>query len=89
MAGLNKLRDAVHAIVTSIVRDPDSVSVQMTRGEGKAALLVVTSKDDLGLVIGKQGRTVRALRILIQAAAKRMDNVISLDVIAESGQVSD
>jgi predicted RNA-binding protein YlqC (UPF0109 family) len=80
MPQLTLLRDAVEAMVKILVCDPASVVVVLTRAEGSAALHVYTSKRDLGVVIGKQGRTAKSLRALTNAASRRIQTVVSLDI---------
>ena len=82
MPQLIRLRDAVHEMIKALVRDPDALVVSLIRGEWEDVLHVVTSERDIGSVIGKQGHTVRALRVLVQAAGRRVDRVVTLDVVS-------
>jgi predicted RNA-binding protein YlqC (UPF0109 family) len=77
---LSKLRDAVDAMVRVLVCDVDLVQVKLTRGDVGATLHITTTERDLGIVIGKQGRTVTALRTLIQAASWKNGSPILVDV---------
>jgi predicted RNA-binding protein YlqC (UPF0109 family) len=83
MTTLIKLRDAVDAMVRVLVLDSDSVVVKLTGEEHTAVLHVITTTRDLGKIIGKRGRTVGALRILVHAASQNIDQVISVDVSAK------
>ena len=63
-------------IVKSIVTDPEAVSVKEfeTEEEKRILIQVMTSSEDLGRVIGKQGRTANAIRTLVQASSALKEN---------------
>lgn len=65
-----QLTEALEHLVSGIVDHPDEVSVRERQGRGRGTLLKVTvHPDDLGRVIGRAGRTAKALRTVIGALA--------------------
>ena len=65
------MKPLVDYLARSLVDDPDPVEVEETLEGDEATYLLKVGKDDLGKVIGKKGRTAKALRTLIAAAATR------------------
>ncbi|MBA4358200.1 MAG: RNA-binding protein, partial [Desulfovibrio sp.] len=63
------LRDMIEYIAKSLVDNPDEVKVTEIEGEQTVVLELKVAKEDLGKVIGKQGRTARAMRTLLGAAS--------------------
>jgi predicted RNA-binding protein YlqC (UPF0109 family) len=86
MSYLMPLRDAVDGMIKTLVQDPDSVEIFLTTGEREDVLHIVTSERDRGVVLGKQGRTIRALRVFVQAASRKVDRVVSLDIVISRGK---
>jgi predicted RNA-binding protein YlqC (UPF0109 family) len=74
------MRTLLVEIARSLVDQPDSVSVEVT-GSGDSTILHLTvAQDDLGKVIGKQGRTARSLRTILGAASMKLQHRFSLDI---------
>ncbi len=73
------MRDLIRYIVQELVDYPDSVVV----GEvyGKEILELRVARNDLGKIIGKQGRTVRAMRTILSAAYAKTRKRISLEIL--------
>ncbi len=65
------LNDLLEHLARSLVDSPDEVSVQMTETDTTVVLELTVAKDDVGKVIGKQGRIARALRTIVKASAVR------------------
>ncbi|MDR2504030.1 MAG: KH domain-containing protein [Deltaproteobacteria bacterium] len=65
------LRELVEYTAKSLVDKPEDVSVVEVEGEQTTVLELRVAKDDLGKVIGKQGRTARALRTILSASASK------------------
>jgi hypothetical protein len=65
------LKDLLEYLARSLVDDPDNVRVVVTETEDTVVLELSVAKDDVGKVIGKQGRIARALRTVIKASAVR------------------
>jgi uncharacterized protein len=65
------LKDLLEYLAKSLVDDPDSVHVDAVETETTIVLELTVAKEDVGKVIGKQGRIARALRTIVKASAVR------------------
>jgi predicted RNA-binding protein YlqC (UPF0109 family) len=65
------LQELLEYLARSLVDSPDEVHVQVTETDTTVVLELSVAKDDVGKVIGKQGRIARALRTIIKASAVR------------------
>ena len=65
------LKDLLEYLAKSLVDSPEEVHVQATETETTVVLELSVAKDDVGKVIGKQGRIARALRTIVKASAVR------------------
>ncbi|MCX5875661.1 MAG: KH domain-containing protein [Deltaproteobacteria bacterium] len=75
------MKDLVTFIATSLVDDPAAVQVAETEGDGVVVLELRVAKEDLGKVIGKQGRTARAIRSLLSASAGKDNRKARLEIM--------
>ena len=75
-----QLRDLVLHMARGIVDHPDDVSAEIVRPGDDAEFELRVHPDDLGHVIGKQGRTARSLRLALDAAAERRGRHASLEI---------
>lgn len=75
-----KLRDLVGEMARGLVDHPDDVVVEIISAGSDGVLELHVHPDDLGHVIGKQGRTARSLRLTLGAAAARMDRRVDLEI---------
>ena len=75
------MKDLVIDIAKALVDIPDEVTVREVEGEQVTVLELRVAPTDLGKVIGKQGRTVRALRSLVYAAGVKHHRRFMLDVV--------
>jgi uncharacterized protein len=66
-----------------LVNHPDAVEVKETEGEVASVLELRVAKEDLGRIIGKQGRTAKSIRTLLNAAASRTNRKIVLEIVEE------
>ena len=64
-----ELRNLTEFLVKSWVRNPDMVSVKTFDDEDKITIEVLVSKDDMGLVIGKNGMIASSIRTIVQASS--------------------
>ncbi len=78
------MRALVEQIAKALVDEPDHVSVNQIEGEQTAVLELKVAPSDLGKVIGKQGRTARAMRTLLGAAGIKFYKRFTLEIL-ESG----
>lgn len=75
-----QLRDLVVHMAKGLVDHPDSVAVEIVAAGDDGELELHVHPDDMGHVIGKQGRTARSLRLALGAAAARMDRRMGLEI---------
>ncbi len=75
------IRALVERIAHSLVDVPDKVIVQAVRGEQVVVLELSVAQEDLGKVIGKQGRTARSIRTILGAAGMKLKRRFTLEII--------
>ncbi len=75
------MKELIEFIATSLVDDQSSVEVTQVDGDDATVLELRVAKDDLGKVIGKQGRTARAMRSLLTAAAGKSGGRARLEIL--------
>jgi predicted RNA-binding protein YlqC (UPF0109 family) len=75
------MRETVEMVVKALVDEADAVDVREIDREGTTRIEVRVAQSDMGKVIGKQGRTVRALRSLVYAAGLKKHRRFVLDVV--------
>ena len=68
-------------IVQSLVDNPDEVSVTERKADGETVFEVRVAEGDMGKVIGRQGRIVKQIRILMRAVAQRKGKKISVEIM--------
>ncbi|MBK9054767.1 MAG: KH domain-containing protein [Chloroflexi bacterium] len=73
--------ELVEYVVKSLVDDPESVSVEETRQSDQVLLELRVAEPDMGRVIGKGGRVINAVRSIVQIAAAKKGERISLEII--------
>jgi len=78
---MSELRDLIEYVGKSLVDMPDSVEVNEIQGEQTTVIELKVDKSDLGKVIGKQGRTARALRTILNAASTKLKKRSVLEII--------
>ena len=75
------MKELIEYIAKALVDNPDSVRVSEIEGEKTSVIELNVSKDDLGKVIGKQGRTARAMRTILSAASTKVRKRAVLEII--------
>ena len=75
------MRDLIEFIARALVDNPDEVSVSEVEGNQTSVLELKVAKEDLGKVIGKQGRTARAMRTILSAESANVTNIPVLEII--------
>ncbi|GAB6111161.1 KH domain-containing protein [Desulfomicrobium salsuginis] len=75
------LKDLIEFMAKSLVDNPDSVSVSEIEGEQTSVIELKVAKEDLGKVIGKQGRTARAMRTILGAASTKARKRSVLEIL--------
>lgn len=75
------MRELVKTIARALVDDPDQVEVKLVEGEKSMILELKVAPEDMGKVIGKQGRIARAIRSVVKAAAVREGKRVTVEII--------
>lgn len=75
------MKDLVETVCKSLVDNPDDVKVTQIDGEQTTILELRVHQSDLGKVIGKQGRTARAIRTILAAAGMKQKRRFNLEII--------
>ena len=75
------MKDLIKYIAESLVDNPEQVSVEEVEGNQTSVLELKVAKEDLGKVIGKQGRTARAMRTILSAASAKIKKRTILEII--------
>ena len=80
--GRSRLKDVVDYTVRSLVREPEGVQVrEIWNSDDDLVLKVTTEQPDMGKVIGKQGRTARAMRTILGAASTKIRKRSVLEIL--------
>ncbi|MCH7911712.1 MAG: KH domain-containing protein [Deltaproteobacteria bacterium] len=77
------MKELVQYLARSLVDNPDAVEVIETQGETASVLELKVAKQDLGRIIGKQGRTAKSIRTILNAAASRVNRKVILEIVEE------
>lgn len=75
------VKGLVEFIAKALVDEPDKVEVKEVEGERVTIIELRVAQGDIGKVIGKQGRTARAIRILLNAAATKLRKRAVLEIL--------
>ena len=74
------MKDLLEFIAKSMVSNPDAVEVTVTEKETATVLTLHVAEEDMGKVIGKQGRIARAIRVVMRAAATRENGKVAVEI---------
>ena len=78
------MKEAVELILKKLVREPEAVDVrEVERDRSTTVIEVRVAQADVGKVIGRQGRTVKAMRSLLHAAGQKHNRRYVLDIVEE------
>jgi predicted RNA-binding protein YlqC (UPF0109 family) len=75
------VKELVELIAKALVDQPEKVVVSLLEGEQSSIIELKVAPEDLGKVIGKQGRTARAVRIILGAAGMKLKRRYNLEII--------
>lgn len=75
------MKELVEVIAKSLVDNPSEVSVNELQGEQSIILELKVAPEDMGKVIGKQGRIAKAIRSVVKAAAIKNDKKVVVEII--------
>jgi hypothetical protein len=73
--------ELVEYLASRLVDDPDAVRVEEVDREGDTVIQLHVAEDDVGKVIGRQGRIARALRTVVRASAARREGRVLLEIV--------
>ena len=77
---MDQLKNLLVLLVRPIVDEPDRVEVEASESENRVELALTVAPDDVGKVIGRGGRTIRAIRTVIKAASVNAGKRVSVEV---------
>ncbi len=75
------MKDLVQVIAESLVDNPEQVHVNEVHGEQSIILELRVAPEDMGKVIGKQGRVAKAIRTVVKAAALNVEKKVVVEII--------
>jgi len=75
------VKELVELIAKALVDNPDKVKVSQLDGEQSSIIELKVAQEDLGKVIGKQGRNAQAIRIILGAAGMKLKKRVNLELI--------
>ena len=75
------MKELVEFLARELVSDPDSVRVTETADERGMLFSLTVAPDDMGKVIGRGGRTAKAIRAVVRAAATRQGMDVRVDIV--------
>jgi len=75
------MKDLIAYIAKALVDSPDDVKVNEVTGEKTSVIELSVAKEDLGKVIGKQGKTARAMRTILSAASTKIKKRSVLEIL--------
>jgi uncharacterized protein len=75
------MKELIKYIAKALVDNPDQVEVHEIEGEQTSVLELKVAKEDLGKIIGKQGRTARAIRTILSAASTKIKKRSVLEIL--------
>ena len=75
------MKELLLYIARNLVDDPEAVSVTEVEGPQELTLELRVAPDDMGKVIGRQGRVVKEIRVLMKAVAQRQGKKVSVEIL--------
>lgn len=75
------MKELIEHIAKALVDKPEEVRVEEIDGEKSVIIELRVANDDLGKVIGKQGRTAKAMRLLLSAAGTKLKKRATLEIL--------
>ncbi len=76
-----EMKDLITYIAKALVDNPEAVEVSEVEGEQTSVIELKVAKEDLGKVIGKQGRTARSIRTILGAAGMKLNRRFTLEIL--------
>ncbi len=82
------MKQLVESIVKALVDSPDQVVITQTAGESVVIIEIRVAQDDVGKVIGKEGRIANAIRTVVKAAAAKHDKKVTVEIMTQNSSNS-
>jgi predicted RNA-binding protein YlqC (UPF0109 family) len=83
------MEELVVAMARAVAAKPDEVEVESFEEDGVMVIELSVAQEDLGKVIGRQGRTVRSMRVVLEAASENLDLPYELDIVEDDDEDED
>ena len=77
------MKELVEYLARALVNEPDAVEVRETGADTTTVLELKVAREDLGRVIGKQGRTAKSIRTIVTAIASRAERKVVLNIVED------
>ena len=78
---MTQLENLLLVLVRALVDDPERVEVSATESDSRVDLELRVAGEDMGRVIGRQGRTIRAIRSVVKAASVKLGKRVNVEVL--------
>lgn len=78
------MKELVERIVKALVDNPDDVLISETSGSSVIILEISVAQEDVGKVIGKEGRIANAIRTVVKAAAAKQDKKVTVEIVTQN-----
>ena len=75
------MKELVEQIARALVNNPDDVKVEESGGERTSVIELRVAQEDLGRVIGKEGRTAKAIRTILNGASTKQNKRVVLEIL--------
>ena len=75
------MKELLTYVAQNLVEHPEQVSVTEVEGDGETVLELRVAPEDMGKVIGKQGRIAKAIRSVVKAAASKSEKKVVVDIV--------
>ena len=75
------MQELVEVLAKALVENPDAVQVETVEEDSRTVLKLHVAQEDMGRVIGKQGRIAKAIRTIIKSAATRENKRVNVDIV--------
>ena len=74
------MKELIEVIAQSLVDHPEEVAVTETENDNEIVFMLTVAADDMGKVIGKQGRIAKSIRAMVKAAASKTDKKVVVEI---------
>ena len=75
------MKELIELMIKGIVENPDKVEINQIVGEKTAVFEIKADPDDIGKIIGKQGRNIKSIRTIINAASQRDSKRVIIEIV--------